>query len=762
MESTSSHRRGQDTDQLTSTFQWHTSRCSCTICFYTCSGGCAPPTRQRMKAANAAGRTPQLARPPTSPWAALSIGMATVFVALTTVGMFSQTQGRLLGGWRRWSPPPLHLRNLLFTSAPSAPPYYTNPTHEQRLDGTFNPPAMEVSPGVFPHSVIDAACPRFVHIEYHDAAGMGHRLSNLAMAMVAAQVLNATLAYDRLDFHSKAHGNYTGADDFFGLGVGEVMRAEMGRRFPYLTTVALPRMDGYRSWDAGGPFSPESALYSVWAAHAASKRAQCWVSYEVSRDDWTRDPKPRVKWIFAKKWAANEARMAAYREAADEARMAANREAAKSFIEDRRAAHVRLVNEAADDRESIAKRFPPRVEVGRSTGTGRLVVPPAAVFTSAASRVRRLRAMSGPLRWLQRRFESDSQAGEAPGEVLSAVDEGVRRLSDPTSASHRRTDGVSPSSTGSGSIAAAVDVVGGGGGASISPWSLALQLEWRTPRWESPTLRLPTLPLPPMDSGGGVSTSVASEPSAPSSLSADGRGLEGDGSAAASPPVLRIAVHLRVGDINPTSPAWMAVVLSSSVLPHVAAIAPWLPVEIHVFAQDDVGRVKLAPLRELAKLPVTSAMTSEASSGGPPPPSSTSAADPPPPPPIAVIVDGGVSVSFHFTLPALATLWHLTQSDVFVQSRSAFSEYAALLATRPLSFAAGGSRFKNESYWQCGVGNICCDAVSGGCPAESARRVRALLQRWGWDRGPVGLDGAAAGSVVMEEDDAAAAVLAGG
>src|SRR3954470_12194587 len=54
--------------------------------------------------------------------------------------------------------------------------------HELSLDVPYDDASTEVSPGVFRHGTIDCACPRFAHIEYHDHAGIGHRLSNLAMA----------------------------------------------------------------------------------------------------------------------------------------------------------------------------------------------------------------------------------------------------------------------------------------------------------------------------------------------------------------------------------------------------------------------------------------------------------------------------------------------------------------------------------------------------------------------------------------------------
>jgi len=93
-------------------------------------------------------------------------------------------------------------------------------------------------------------------------------------------------------------------------------------------------------------------------------------------------------------------------------------------------------------------------------------------------------------------------------------------------------------------------------------------------------------------------------------------------------------------------------------------------------------------------------------------------------------------------MSAFPTFLHLTQADVLLQSRSAFSEYAAHLSSRPLSFAAWGSRF-GARYQQCGVATICCRATVPGspeagnftegdmCPSDARWRLQRVLQRRG-------------------------------
>ena len=356
---------------------------------------------------------------------------------------------------------------------------------------------------MFEHSRINSACPRFVRIEYHDAAGLGHRLSNLAMALIAAKSLNATLAYDVLDYVS-VHGDFRGAEAFLGFGVGEITYLAVLTKYPRLAVVPLPRLDGHRSWRAGGPFSPDDAVERVWVAAAQAKSERCNVLYTVSRDDWIHNPKPFVKCIFATKWARHEARVQA--------------------------------------------------------------------------------------------------ALDAPDATQGALTLGV------------------------------------------TPDVLDVLRKWRTLLWD-----------PAAD--------------------------------------LVIAVHLRQGDMTPTPQEWHLAVLTATVLP---ALAPAkFHLRVHIFYTGD------EPQRLVRGL---------------------------------IRFDPLLNVTLHGShqVQALRAFWHLTRADILLESRSAFSEYAALVATRPLAFAASGSRFAPGAYEQCGVGHICCDAgANATCPLEAAARLRAVLARRG-------------------------------
>jgi hypothetical protein len=177
--------------------------------------------------------------------------------------------------------------------------------------------------------------------------------------------------------------------------------------------------------------------------------------------------------------------------------------------------------------------------------------------------------------------------------------------------------------------------------------------------------------------------------------------------------VVNIAVHFRIGDMQPTKEEWHVGLLNSTILPVLRAhAAPGTRLVVHIFMRAD-SDYKL--FKRFPALPAD-------------------------------------EVAFHTadSMAPFPTFLHLTQADVLVQSRSAFSEYAAHVATRPLSFAADGSRFGGR-YQQCGVGVVCCrDAPpgSGGanasslaadeapmCPYDATLRLVALLARRGLLRG---------------------------
>ena len=183
---------------------------------------------------------------------------------------------------------------------------------------------------------------------------------------------------------------------------------------------------------------------------------------------------------------------------------------------------------------------------------------------------------------------------------------------------------------------------------------------------------------------------------------------------------VNIAVHFRIGDMQPTKEDWHVALLNGTILPVLRAAmgsdgnaAPasdsssnaGAKIVVHVFMRSDVDHKLFKAFPGLAPL----------------------------------LAD---QVVFHTAdgMTPFQTWLHLTQADVLLQSRSAFSEYAAHVATRPLSFAADGSRF-GERYQQCGVGAICCRdslPVAGNfssevpmCPYDARIRLLRMLQRRG-------------------------------
>jgi hypothetical protein len=211
---------------------------------------------------------------------------------------------------------------------------------------------------------------------------------------------------------------------------------------------------------------------------------------------------------------------------------------------------------------------------------------------------------------------------------------------------------------------------------------------------------------------------------------------------------VNIAVHFRIGDMQPTKEEWLVAVLNSTILPALAQGAlPGTRVVVHVFMRADTDHKMFKLFPRLAGAPVTP-VDAPGPRGLPPPPPAGALA---PPPPAAL----DVRVAFHTAdqLSPFATFLHLAQADISLQSRSAFSEYAAHVSSRPLSFAADGSRF-GARYQQCGVGVVCCaEAVPppppsapppapGGnataepgvpplCPYDARVRVLRVLQRRG-------------------------------
>lgn len=128
--------------------------------------------------------------------------------------------------------------------------------------------------GVFRHSVVDSACPLFVWPEYHEYAGMGHRLSNFVMGLVAAIMMDLPLVYRTMEYSSKQHGNYSGLDRFLGMGYREWTHEAVLASWPNMTVIDLTRLDNWAPMARGGMFSPASRTW-VWHAKRASLTRKC-------------------------------------------------------------------------------------------------------------------------------------------------------------------------------------------------------------------------------------------------------------------------------------------------------------------------------------------------------------------------------------------------------------------------------------------------------------------------------------------------------
>ena len=234
---------------------------------------------------------------------------------------------------------------------------------------------------------------------------------------------------------------------------------------------------------------------------------------------------------------------------------------------------------------------------------------------------------------------------------------------------------------------------------------------------------------------------------------------------------LNIAMHHRRGDMTPTPEAWFAALLNATLLPLLHELMDWdagVPVRFHVFSNVGSGELwnVAGEFPALSALPLLVEATPlydgavariKQMAGWS---SLTPTPTLQPLRPIEIIRGSGgggvlqpngparghggrhpnISLAFHIGLaglPALPTLYHCTQADMFVGSRSSFSEVAALISHVPLCFAQGGnkygpgSQFPKWEYDHCGPYAVCCNGTSGECPGGARARVAALLERRG-------------------------------
>ena len=144
-----------------------------------------------------------------------------------------------------------------------------------------------------------------------------------------------------------------------------------------------------------------------------------------------------------------------------------------------------------------------------------------------------------------------------------------------------------------------------------------------------------------------------------------------------------IAVHVRTGDIDPTAESFFVNVLTQ-LLPHLQDV----PYRVHVFAEGK-GEADY--------------------------------------PSLAASVASRDKVVFHPALPPFETFYHLTQAHVFVMAASGFSQFAALLATKPLVFSPPSREAFPLKF--CPPYAVCCDQ-EGRFEMGGTLRLYRRKERW--------------------------------
>lgn len=153
-----------------------------------------------------------------------------------------------------------------------------------------------------------------------------------------------------------------------------------------------------------------------------------------------------------------------------------------------------------------------------------------------------------------------------------------------------------------------------------------------------------------------------------------------------------VAVHVRTGDIDPTAESFFVTVLRQ-----LAPVLEDAPYRVHVFAEGK----------------------GEGDYPG-----------------IARATAGGLGVVFHPDMPPFETFYHLTQAHVFIMAASGFSQFAALLATKPLVFSPPSREAFPLKF--CPPYAVCCDE-DGRYDMEGLLRLHRRKERWlvhrsGYDR----------------------------
>lgn len=158
---------------------------------------------------------------------------------------------------------------------------------------------LRASVGV-PHrasQITDPGCPKWVFAFQNHGAGIGHRMTNWAMALHTAVVFNITFAHTSFDGGSGGHGNYNGWDSWLSFTVGEygldgVMSIKGMRK------IELPSLGGY--------YRHNEEAMKVWNDVIRDPTA-CNVIYQVPQDQWMYDISSSTHAIMAHKFEMHTA-----------------------------------------------------------------------------------------------------------------------------------------------------------------------------------------------------------------------------------------------------------------------------------------------------------------------------------------------------------------------------------------------------------------------------------------------------------------------
>ena len=153
----------------------------------------------------------------------------------------------------------------------------------------------------FPHSLVDAECPRYITSLQDMSAGIGHRTREWATSLWLALTFNLTLVHRPVDFAleraRREHGGYEGWDAFLGLAIGELEgEPSVGE------DVSAKLLPSIGKWGA-----PTERVLALWAPLLTAPNL-CNVMFVAPGDQAPRDisaaVRPYMTWKFAAAAAA--------------------------------------------------------------------------------------------------------------------------------------------------------------------------------------------------------------------------------------------------------------------------------------------------------------------------------------------------------------------------------------------------------------------------------------------------------------------------